>query len=188
MYKKDDVRFHREGPYGTLAPAVNIKVYNSLYPTVKAVMDKWGVEEEVAEKAVELALDSHKEQFWMYWTDKETLNDYFPGYYAKAYCAGRSGGWLEVHNLSEVVDWDAVALMRWYRFQRDVLRDVAFYTSKELLMETIEANEYYKEGSTEYNFFETPEGETVCLADARKDIRDYSEEKYGTWPFSPYPY
>lgn len=36
------------------------------------------------------------------------------------YSSGRSGGWLVVHGLGDVEDWDAIELARWTRFQRSI--------------------------------------------------------------------
>lgn len=38
----------------------------------------------------------------------------------KIYGEGRSGGWLVVHGLPDVDEWDAIALARWRRFERYV--------------------------------------------------------------------
>ncbi len=179
MYKKTDIRVHRARLYAADVPAVNVKVRKSLYPVVEAVMERWSVTKELAEKAVDLAFCTHQEQFWEYWGDESNINEYFPGNYAKVYSAGRSGGWLEVHNLKDLEYWDAIDVMRWYRFQRDVLLDVEYHTSKEVLLESIDSNDYYKPYSSQYNFVQRADGTSFCLADARQDVIEYSRKKYG---------
>ena len=49
-------------------------------------------------------------------------------YHVQVYSEGRSGGWLVVSGLDDVESWDAIALGRWARFQRQIetIRDEGY--------------------------------------------------------------
>jgi len=192
-FRKSDVQFHADGPCRAARPAINVKV-RGLQCTTDGVMRKFGCTEEQAEKALELAWDSECEQFWGYWQD--TTGDlengicgspeyaYFPGHDVKVWSEGRSGGWLVVEGLPYVRDWDAVLVSRWAKFCKDVLADIAYRISKECLLDAIEANEWWKEYSEQYNFYHDRD-RTICVADAKADVIAYAKEKHGFVPSLP---
>lgn len=52
------------------------------------------------------------------WEDfEEIASEVFPTS-VEVYSEGRSSGWLVVHRLPDIEEWDAVALGRWRRFER----------------------------------------------------------------------
>ena len=194
-FRKTDIDTHTDNGYGAGYPAVNVKVHGRLGISTEDVMAKFNCSEEVAERALGFAWESECECFWEYWQDtsggcENGLSGspeyaYFPGYKVMVYSAGRSGGWLIVQGLPPVEEWDAVLVGRWYKFQRDVLADVKYRTSAEPLMEGIEANRWAEEHATSrFNFADTDRG-TVCLADVKKDVSEYSMKKFGLVPCLP---
>lgn len=186
-FKKTDIQTHTDGGYGTYYPAVNVKHHGSS-GLHQAVMEKFGCSDSVAEKALEYAWESACRSFWEYWQD--TTGDlenglygspeyaYFPGYKVRVYSAGRSGGWLIVQGLPPVEEWDAIAVNRWAKFQKDVKADVEYRLGKEQVLEDIEANRWAEEGAELYNFTDTKKG-TFSIVDIKKDVNAYAEEKFG---------
>lgn len=173
---KADIQRHTDGWYGTYYPAVNVKVYK--FPSVSQVEEAWPeIDKKTAEKALEYAWENACERFWEEFTDKETLEYYFPNDSVRVYSTGRSGGWLIVQGLPPVEEWDAIRVAQWGRFVKAVKSEVDYLTSWEQVKEDIEANEYYKPYSSRFNFYDTDKG-TVCLADARADVMKYAEEKF----------
>lgn len=194
-FRKSDIERHTDNGYGTYYPAVNVKVHGRLGLSTEEVMEKFGCTEEVAEKAIQFAFDSECESFWEYWQDTSGCfenglygspeYDYFPGYKVRVDCQGRSGGWLVVQGLPPVEDWDAVMVARWNKFQKAVKEDVAYKTSKEPLMEGIEANNWALPHAEQYNFFEKSDGSSVCIAEVKADVIAYAQEKHGFVPALP---
>jgi hypothetical protein len=103
---------------------------------------------------------------------------YFPGEKVTVDCQGRSGGWLVVLGLPPVEEWDAVMVSRWNKFQNDVRNDVDYQMGKEAMLEAIEANEWWKDGASQYNYIDTDKG-TLCLADVRAEVEKFIQEKFG---------
>src|SRR5271157_2744811 len=114
-YTKNDVKRHSSGyGYGPKHPAVNVKVYGPCF--VEKCAEHFVCSVEIAEKALGFAWDSACEAFWEYWQDQtgDLENGlygsleyaYFPGYTVEVFAEGRSAGWLEVHGLPPVEDWD----------------------------------------------------------------------------------
>jgi len=193
-FTKNDIEVHSDGNgYRYAHPAVKVKVYK-LGCETQEVMDKFGCTEEVAEKAIGYAWESAQEQFWGYWGDTtgglenglygSSEYAYFPGEVVEVYSEGRSSGWLVVHGLPPVEEWDAVMLSRWNRFQTAVLSDVKYRISKEMLMEDIESNQWALPHADKHNFADTDKG-TVCIATAKEDIINYGQEKWGFVPNLP---
>jgi hypothetical protein len=190
-FTKADIERHTDRGYGTYYPAVNVKVHK-LGCTVQDVVDKFGCTEEIAQDALNFAFEAACESFWAYWSDATGGHEngltgsaeyaYFPGESVMVYSMGRSDGWLVVEGLSPVEEWDAVMLSRWIRFRNDVLADVEHQRSKENLLESIEANQWWKEYSERYNFFSPTDGPDVCLADVKADLIAYSLQKYHMFP------
>ena len=187
-FKKTDIEIHSDG-YGYHGgnPDVNVKVYRVDCDT-SDIVEKFGCSEAQAQKALNFAFESACESFWDYWADTTGGNEngltgsseyaYFPGERVEVYSEGRSAGWLVVHGLPPVEDWDAIMVSRWAKFQKDVLADVHHRLHKETMLEDIEANEWWKERSSRYNFSETDKG-NVCLADVRAEVNEITLEKFG---------
>lgn len=106
-------------------PAVNVKVYGSVTPAILAKVERDTGEAGFAAWAGEL-LDSNPQELWDTawewaiadgWDNlKANARELFgPG--AKVYADGRSGGWCVVEGIGEPEGWDAIALMRWRRFE-----------------------------------------------------------------------
>ena len=76
-------------------------------------------------------------------------------------------------------------LSRWAKFQKDVLVDVAYRMAGSVLLQDVRDNEWWKEGSEKHNFFARKDGTPFCVADVKKDITDYSMEKFGFVPNLP---
>lgn len=192
-FRKLDIERHTDHGYGTYYPAVNVKV-QSLDCTIDDVAQRFGCTEDQAEKALGIAWDSECEQFWAYWQD--TTGDlenglygspeyaHFPGYKVMVYAAGRSGGWLIVEGLPPVEEWDAILVSRWGRFVKDVMADIEYRQGKECLLAGIEANEWYKPHSEQYNFHQNAD-RTVCIADVKADVIDYAMQHWGFVPALP---
>ena len=160
-YKKSDVDEH------SCLPAVNVKVYDfepdifpihmgSSYPgghpeliehsyTADDFNWQWiekldedtrqafwnAAAEDGYEQACELASEHWKAYIW--WT-------------VKAYSAGRSGGWIEVHGLPSIDTWDAVMLSLWRGYETRVKAIVADQWRR--YAELIYMNVYESEGVT----------------------------------------
>lgn len=56
---------------------------------------------------------------------KELAYDVWGSGQVQVYQEGRSGGWLVVHGLGDIDEWDAIEVSRWARFQRGVKETVA---------------------------------------------------------------
>lgn len=187
--KKDDIDRHSNDGYGAMYPAVKVKVYDVLCTAEDIIAAHPECSEAQAQQALEFAWESECRCFWDYWQDErgEVENGlsgdpqyaYFPGQHPRAYSVGRSSGWLIVQGLPPVEEWDAVMVSRWNKFQLAVLDDVKYRMSKEVLLEGIEANQWYKERSSQYNFTDTGNGKSVCLADVRADVNDYAVKTHG---------
>ena len=144
-FTKADVETHSDGYGRGSNPAINVKDYATSYSYVVAVMDRFGCSEATAERALEYSADMQRESFWDDWGSRHTLREYFPpSRYGKltVYSEGRSGGWLVVHGLPDIEDWDAIAVADWGRFARSVRADVDYRTSLEVAIEDIQANEW----------------------------------------------
>jgi len=176
-FSKADIQFHRDNPARHSHPAVNVKVRR--FPTVSMVQEEWpGTDEKTAEKALEFVLENACDLFWEDYTDAENFSFYFPNYpNIKVYSEGRSSGWLVVHGLPEVSEWDAILVSAWGRFVQSIEKDITYRCSWEAVKEGIEANAYYKPLSTRFNHCDTDSG-TVLLPDARADVLAYASKKY----------
>jgi hypothetical protein len=160
FYKKD-IDFHGDRPYSPRHPAINVKVYQRTLPDT-VVMDKFGCDEKTAEKAIEFAYESAQERFW---EDAIELAKEIFGKGAKVYSEGRSGGWLVVHGLTEVQDWDAIKVGKWGRFVHQIEDTMKGYLDPEGWLEEIESNRWAEMGAEKYNFIETRDGKMACVVD-----------------------
>lgn len=187
-YRKTDIDRHSNDGYGAMYPAINVKVQRIACTTEDIIAKFPGCSEEQAQKALEFAFTLEQESFWEYWQD--TTGDvengltgdpqyaYFPGEKVMVYSVGRSGGWLIVQGLPPVEEWNAVMVNRWAKFEKAVLKDIEYKVGKESMLGDIGANEWWKERSSQYNFY-TANGKNVCLADVRADVSSYADDKYG---------
>lgn len=174
-FRKDDIetRWTNRG-YGPAVPCVNVKAH--YWNHTSAVEDRFSCSQAVAEQALTYAWESAAEGFWEYWQDKEELDFYFPGYGARVWQDGRSGGWLIVEGLPDVETWDAIMVGRWAKFARAVREDVDYRTGKESMLETIEVNRWAEPESERYNFYQTKDGSSVCLVDVNRATEKFRRE------------
>lgn len=160
--KKSDVEFHSERWGRPELPAINVKCYN--FAKGLDVDKEFNCSEDQAEKAFNFAWEAACAQFWE--DAQEIVTDIF-GPKVKCYSQGRSGGWLVVHGLPEFEQWNAVNLAKWSSLCKRIKGLLDWLTSAEQTREGIESNQWYKEGSEQYNFIDKL-GETVCIADLKQ--------------------
>ena len=140
--RKDEVQFHSDG-YRDGHPAINVKVYS--YPTpelARQVAEEHGEDPErfaaYVEREVERGYPSAytaAEEFAVedaYEMAQTEADEIFEEHTVKLYSEGRSGGWLVVHGLPEIEDWDAVLLAKWGKFNRYVRDYVDCYVESVL--------------------------------------------------------
>ena len=179
-------------------PAVNVKVQNfGGQDLISAIQGRFGCDQETAEQASEMAWDSAVSNFWNYWQEPNVDGDgahqleYYFGSGVTADCAGRSGGWLEVHGLPDPVeDWGPALVAKWAKFEADVLADVEHYSAAETILDDIESSRWARRvvptspcqcgialrsaqaepGAELFNFHEV-DGKIVCRVDEQR-IRD----------------
>lgn len=113
-------------------------------------------------------LETTQENFWQDIGDtaREVLGDS-----AKVYSAGRSAGWLVVDGLDDVDSWSAPMCNRWGRFARLVREDILDRIRLDNALSDIEANRWHLPGAERYNFIDTKDGETRCIAEMKADAR-----------------
>lgn len=126
-YSREDVETHSDGFGRDRRPAVNVKVYGSVWD-VFAKLEKasdvdiddarftreW-FEAHVSDEALD-ALFWHvcESEFEMVEQDAREIF----GAHVKVWQEGRSGGWAVVDGLADLDEWDAVALAKWRKFER----------------------------------------------------------------------
>lgn len=155
--KKTDIQTHRDGFGRKSRPAVNVKVYS--FPTVADVQERFpACDDATAEKALECAFENSCSSFWE--CVQDTAEHYLSKRFGnvKVYSEGRSGGWLVVEGASDIESWNALDVSAWGNFARAINSDVQYRTSKEYVLEDIEANEYYKPLSDRFNFIDAKDG------------------------------
>lgn len=162
-YSKSDVDTHSGGYGSRQYPAINVKVYH--FVSIYKVVDKFGCSEDQAERALQFAFDAAQERFWHDFA-QEYAEDVFKES-VKVYSAGRSSGWLIVDKLPDIETWDAIMLGKWRKFEKGVKREIEYYTSPEYVLDNIEANQWYKDGSEQYNFVDLANGKSACIADLK---------------------
>jgi hypothetical protein len=166
MYKKDDVDIHSEGFGRRGHPAVNVKVQK--FPSLD-LEERFGCSEEQAEKAGQFAFEAACQRFW---EEVDDIAREIFGKHVKVYSEGRSGGWAVVNGLDSIEEWDAVMLGKWHKFENTLKKEVEYLTSKDYVLQEIEANEWYKDGSEEYNFYEFKDGHSESIPDLKKKAAD----------------
>ncbi len=163
---RDDVEMH--GHMGRReSPAYNVKDHWNYHPVVAAVMLKHGCTEEVAEKAVEFALESARERFWE--DAGEIAAEIWKGWSrVKVYSSGRCGGWLIVEGIGDPREWTAPDLGRWRRFGKRLGEMIDYLGSADCLLEDIDCNEWAQEFAERYNFMTGTHGQTVTIPEIRR--------------------
>jgi hypothetical protein len=162
--KKEQIETHSDGYGRSSHPAVNVKVRN--FPSAYQVAEHFQCSEETAAKALEYAFESAQQNFWE--SAEELARHYLKQSGLEVYSEGRSGGWLVVHGLPDIESWDAIMVSRWSRFADAVAREVAYLCSEEQVFESIEANQWGKDGAEAYNFIDNADGSPVCIADLKQ--------------------
>ncbi len=157
-FRKTDVEHHSDSRRGR--PAVNVKVHRLPYHS--RIEETFGCSEDVAQQALDYAW---KQAQQMFWETVQGFADEFLGADRKVYQEGKSGGWVVVHGLYDIEEWDAIQLMDWYRFQKAIKTEVKWLTSWEQMKESIQSNRWAEEGSQYYNFLDKKDGRTVCMVD-----------------------
>lgn len=161
--RKNEVQFHSDGCCRRANPAVNVKVHS--FTTAREIAEHFKCSEAQAEQAGEFQFQSACEMFWE--SAQEYARECF-GAGVKCYSEGRSSGWCVIHGLPDFDSWDAIQLSKWAKFERMIKAEVKYRMSREMVFEDIEANEWHKDGSEQYNFIDKKNGETVCIADLKK--------------------
>jgi len=93
------------------------------------------------------------------------MAEQFFGSHVKTWQEGRSGGWLVVDGLRPLKTWDAIDLMKWYRFQKAIKAAIKDLFEWENVKELVSANRWAEPGSQRYNFFQMKNGQIMCLCD-----------------------
>jgi hypothetical protein len=166
-----EIAHHSDDNWRTKNPAINVKVYN--LPTIEQVVERFKCDKNDAERALEFAWENAQESFWN--GIEMTAQDIF-GSRVKVYSEGRSSGWLTVHNLPPVEEWDGDLLAKWQEFDSLVKSEIAHLTSFETMAEDIESNRWTEPMSEKYNFFTTESGKDVCVAEINQKLAKYKEE------------
>jgi hypothetical protein len=133
-YSREDVQQHSDG-YRDMLPAVNVKVYTTIeqawdqyqreeMPDPGFTLD-W-IEDNIPEDLLQGRWESACESEYEYFEDWTTTaeDSLFPDHNVRLEVQGRSGGWIAVHGLPDIEDWDAILLARWRKFER-IARDIA---------------------------------------------------------------
>jgi len=162
-YKKSDIEMHEMHYYGPQFPAVNVKIY--AWPCSYKIAQKLNCSEEQAAKAIEFAIEAAQEMFW---EEIRDTADLYLGKGTKVYSVGRSGGWAIVEGLPDIDEWDAIQLSKWRRFEKSLKEEVKYRTSLDVIIEDIEANNWYLVGAEKYNFIDFPDGDFACIAEMKQ--------------------
>lgn len=169
-FRKSDIETHEVSRYMQMLPAVNVKAHHGARGLVDAIVERFGYSVAQAEVAAQFAWDSACEMFW---EDAASEAPDFLGHSVKVWSAGRCGGWLVVEGLPDVDGWDAVAVSRWGRFAQEMRSRVDYYGTRDgiaCMLDEIDANEWYKDGSERYNFVDTSAG-PACIAGMKAQAR-----------------
>ena len=160
--KKSDIQIHRDG-YRPSNPAINVKV-QKLGLTAQQVAGHFECSLDTAERALNFAFESAKEQFWE--QAKEFAAEVF-GKRLTVYCEGRSGGWLALHGLPPLESWDALMVSKYARLANWCETEIEYRGSRDCLIDDIDANQWAKPGAEQYNFVTTAFG-NQCIADLKQ--------------------
>lgn len=122
--KEYNVTFHAEYLQPGY-PAVNVKVYR-FGPDVETIMARHGCTAEAAEAALEYAWEDAVELFWHNDAPAILENVFGADSGLKIVSQGRSNGWLTVHGLPEIEEWDAALLEKWSDFERQIRENIVW--------------------------------------------------------------
>lgn len=161
--RKRDIQTHELHYMGPRLPAINVKVY-SFGCTAEGVARRFQCREDVARKAINFWFESAAGQFWE--EAVEIARSIFPD--ATVNSAGRSSGWLVLSGMPALDHWDAPAVQRFARLQKEVRRLMTYLTSSDFMLEQIEANRWAEEGAEHYNFFDAKDGTVKCIAEEKR--------------------
>jgi hypothetical protein len=161
--KKSDIEVHSDRGAGH--PAINVKYHGNGFMLKEKVMEQFKCSEPCAEKALEYAWNMAQRDFWE--DAEELVKDIFPE--GKMYSEGRSGGWLTVHGLPDVDTWDAIMVSRWSKLDKGIQNSMKCFTDAKYILENIERNQWYLDGSEEYNFKELKDGTRICIAEMKQE-------------------
>lgn len=169
--KKSDVVFHSADNWRTKNPAINVKVYN--LPTTEQIVERFKCSAKDADRALKFAFETAQQTFW---GDIESEAQEIFGEHVRTFSEGRSSGWLTIHGLPEIEEWDATLLSKWNKFAKLVAENIAHLTSSETIIEDIEANRWTEPMSEKYNFYTTKTEKTVCIAEINQMVAQYRKD------------
>ncbi len=106
MYHSDDYREDM--------PGISVKAHS--FPHV-SFFERLGLDEDTAGRVAEKTFEECCEYFW-HEADKICLEIYGPVPTVRR--CGRSGGWLCVYGLPEVLSWRKIWRGRWYEFEKRI--------------------------------------------------------------------
>lgn len=166
--RKSEVQFHRDG--GRVSnPAINVKVYNLPMMNEK-IVERFKCSTDDAERALQFAFESAQEMFW---AGIESTAQSILGSHVRTFSEGRMGGWLTVHNMPPIEDWDAVLLGKWNKLVKLVESQIKELTTFDSMADDIEANRWVEPMSERFNFFRTTTGNDVCVAEINQAVAKY---------------
>jgi len=132
-YSKDDITCHRDR-FGPRHPAINVKVRQWGYDAEQLMEDEPALDKVQAEAILQEVYTVHATGFW---DDAQWKVEELWGRGLKVYQEGRSGGWLVVHGLPDVDEWDGKMLMKWRSLEVWAKAEVKHRCSIEAIKETI---------------------------------------------------
>lgn len=153
---------------GTYYPCINVKCYD--FGDVDAIKNHFECSYDAAQQAVYWAYNHAQRIFWD--DIEERAKEEIWDDRVKVYSDGRMGGWLVVHGLKDIDEWDAIDLRKWNKLEREVIALVKDLSDDADILDNIEANRWTEEGAQEYNFKDVKQEDgtykTVCLVDLRR--------------------
>ena len=174
--KKSVVAVYHDNGYAPM-PTINVSLNNFASCVGEEVVKKFNCTKELAERALNWAIEAAQCNFWEYWTEKGNLKEYFPNLAEKSgvYSLGRGGKHLCLGGLPPIDQWDAVMVSRWEKFEKDVLADCKYGLSAEVLLDAIEHNRWAEPDAEEFNFLER-DGKTICFSDVPRCLHCQRKE------------
>lgn len=165
------VQMHSDNYDRGAHPAINVKVHN-LGLTVPEIQTRFNCSEKDAERALEFAFDTQREEFWG--EINSIAQDQF-GSNVEAFSEGRSSGWLVIHGLPDVETWDAEMLAKWSAFENDVAANINDRLNPDSLLDLIHVNRWAEPRSERFNFI-TTKNKTLCIVDIERELAEKRQE------------
>jgi len=162
---KADVETHSDG-HRPSRPAINVKCHD--FPDSGKLAERLGCAYGEAQHAARLAFDSAQERFW---EDAVELGREVFGDSVKIYSEGRMSGWVAVHGLPDIADWDATELACWRRFARLIGQTYAYAIDFDAVCEAIQSNEWADLDAEQYNYVERKDGTSVTVPQIKRAER-----------------